>query len=440
MDRPDAEEPNSEPPSKESRSGDEPTAADLAELFDPQPDRVAELVRTALADTSTELALPDDPPASGVSIETALSLVTPYVRGAGRNLADAGFLAHMDPPTPSISWVMALLAASSNQNLLHPDTAPAARQLEQTVVSWLSDRFSMGGGHLVPGSTVANLTALWAARDLTGADTVVASADSHLSIRKAAAILGLDYVAIEPNGDNADRRHRRSISNDDLAGHDLEHAALVLTAGTTSIGAIDSLESGRTGPPPAWVHVDAAWAGPLHFSDRHRHRVAGIERADSIAVSAHKWLYQPKESAVVLFGDVAAANDAISVDGAYLKVPNVGLLGSHGAAAAPLAATLLHLGFDGLAALIDHGMAIADHLVERIEAEPELELYGPNVSGVVVWRHVDHDADHLQSELDGGFVSTTTIEGEPWLRSVAANPLAKPDLVVDAVLAAARRL
>ncbi len=412
----------------------------IGELFNKSPDAVAELVRNALADPSIELSLPDGLAGAGISAEAALSLVTPYVRGAGRQLGDPGFLAHMDPPTPWITWAMHLWTASRNQNLLHPDTAPAARALERTVIGWLSERFSMGGGHLVPGSTVANLTALWAARDLTGARTVVASADSHLSIRKSAAILGLDYRPIDPSSTH-DAENPRSLSNDDLANSgELDGSILVLTAGTTGIGAIDSLDIAKLDPTPAWVHVDAAWGGPLHLTANHRHRVAGIERSDSLSISAHKWLYQPKESAMVLFADADAANDAISVDGAYLAVPNVGLLGSHGAAAAPLAITLLHLGWDGLAALIDHGMEIADRLLTRIGATPELEAFGPNVSGVIAWRHRHHEAPAIQRELDGAFVSTTKIGDRSWLRSVAANPMADPDLVVDAVLAAAERL
>ena len=106
---------------------------------------------------------------------------------------------------------------------------------------------------------------------------------------------------------------------------DLKRACLVLTAGTTSVGAVDPLNViGQA----AWTHVDAAWAGPLRLSERHAEVLAGIERADSVAVSAHKWLFQPKESALILFREASRANDAISFGSAYLSTPNVGLLGS----------------------------------------------------------------------------------------------------------------
>ena len=74
----------------------------------------------------------------------------------------------MDPPTPWITWIMALWNASLNQNLLHPAISPVARDFETTAIDWLCPYFGMNGGHLTPGSTLSNLTALWVARDLKG--------------------------------------------------------------------------------------------------------------------------------------------------------------------------------------------------------------------------------------------------------------------------------
>ena len=94
------------------------------------------------------------------------------------------------------------------QNLLHPDAAPAARSLTEKVVDWLAPSFGMSGGHFVPGSTIANLTALWAARQLKQVTRVAASEKSHLSIRKSAEILGLKYTALPTNS-----RHEIDISS-----------------------------------------------------------------------------------------------------------------------------------------------------------------------------------------------------------------------------------
>jgi L-2,4-diaminobutyrate decarboxylase len=308
---------------------------------------------------------------------------------------------------------MTLWNASLNQNLLHPATAPVARQMEQRVVAWLAPFFGMNGGHMTPGSTVANLTALWSARECAGVTEVIASEGAHLSIAKAAHILGLKYlsVPIDANG---------SMDSAQLPT-DLRKSALVLTAGATSTGAIDPLDlAGRA----AWTHVDAAWAGPLRLS-KHAQLLAGIESADSVAVSAHKWLFQPKESALVLFKDTEKAHAAVSFGGAYLATPNVGVLGSHGATATSLLAMLLAWGHEGVAQRIEHCMDLARCLRDFVAADERLELYAEPQTGIVVWRPKDKNLfDQVLQRLPVGSTSTTSIAGGKWFRNVAANPSA----------------
>ncbi len=124
--------------------------------------------------------LPEALPEHGVGALLALERLAGPALGQVSRLDHPGFFAHMDPPTPWMTWVAAAWAAAVNQNLLHPDTAPAARQLEQLVINWMAPAFGMGGGHMLPGSTLANLTGLWAGRELTGARRVVASAAAHV--------------------------------------------------------------------------------------------------------------------------------------------------------------------------------------------------------------------------------------------------------------------
>lgn len=368
--------------------------------------------------------LPSGLPESGLGETATLALLAPLILGGARRLNAPHALAHMDPPTPWISWATTLWNAALNQNLLHPDVAPVARDVEARVVNWLAPCFGMDGGHMTPGSTVANLTAVWAAREVRGVRRVVASEGSHLSIAKAAHLLGLDYTAVP--ADELDRLHPEKLPPD------LADACLVLTAGTTSAGAVDPLSlAGRA----AWTHVDAAWAGPLRLSDTHAAVLAGIENADSVSVSAHKWLFQPKESALVLFKKTGEAHPAISFGGAYLAVPNIGLLGSHGAVAVPLLATLLAWGRTGLAERIDRTMRAAQRLHERLSAHPKVEVFGPATTGVVLWRPTTPEATTKVFEhLPEGSVSMTRMNGETWLRNVAANPVVQLDTLWEAIL------
>ncbi len=375
---------------------------------------------------SGTLDLPDRLPEEGLGPTAALDELAPLALGGAARLDAPGFFAHMDPPTPWVAWAAALWAASLNQNLLHPNTAPVARPLEERVVAWLAPSFGMRGGQLVPGSTLATLTVLWAARETRGVAEVVASDAAHLSVRKSAAILGLGYRALP-----TDRRGRLCVEG--LDGLDLSRSALVLTASTTATGAVDPLDAGAGA---AWRHVDAAWAGPLRLSPRHAATLDGIERADSVAVSAHKWLFQPKESALILFARPDEALDPLSFGGGYLAAPNVGVLGSHGATALPLLATLRAWGRRGVAARIERCMELAAELARLIEGYDDLELFAPPTTGVVLWRPRDADARVIRARPQRVYVSLTEVAGEAWLRSVAANPLADPRLVVDEVRAA----
>ena len=368
------------------------------------------------------LDLPIELPQVGIGSTAALKSLAPSILGGAARLGEATSFAHMDPPTPWITWAITLWNASLNQNLLHPATAPVARQMEQRVVAWLAPFFGMDGGHMTPGSTVANLTALWSARECAGVTQVIASEGAHLSIAKAAHILGLKYlsVPIDANG---------SMDAAQLPT-DLSKSALVLTAGATSTGAIDPFDLvGRA----AWTHVDAAWAGPLRLG-KYANLLAGIELADSVAVSAHKWLFQPKESALVLFKDTGKAHVAVSFGGAYLATPNVGVLGSHGATATALLATLLAWGREGVAQRIEHCMDLARRLRDFVANDERLEIYAEPQTGIVVWRP-KHDRlfDRVLQQLPVGSTSTTSIAGGRWFRNVAANPSADIDLLISTI-------
>ncbi len=371
--------------------------------------------------------LPATLPESGLGARATLDVLAPIVLGGAACLGGARAFAHMDPPTPWITWATTLWNASLNQNLLHPATSPAARDIEQRVVQWIASFFGMTGGQMIPGSTLANLTALWAARECAGIQEVITSESAHLSIAKAAQILGLNLRTIPC--DDAGALMEQCLPAD------LSRSALVLTAGTTNTGAIDPLKLVGRAP---WTHVDAAWAGPLRLTD-YASRLAGIEGADSVSVSAHKWLFQPKESALVMFRDVAAAHASISFGGAYLAAPNVGVLGSHGAAAVPLLATLLAWGRTGLATRIEHCVNMAERVADFVRNDPRLILRAAPQSGIVVWRPAKSDTfDRVLSRLPKETASTTTIGEQRWIRMVAANPCADLDMTIDAIANALR--
>jgi len=204
----------------------------------------------------------------------------------------------IDQYSTKVAASIVALNAKYNQNLLHPELSPLATLAEETAVQWLAPFFGMHDGHGCSGSTIANLTALWCARE-HGAERIVASVDAHISVAKSVA------CAVDVTG-------KIQLETTTLSDSD----CLVLTAGTTSRGAIDRLHR----PTVKWLHIDAAWAAPLRLT-QYKSRLDGIDLADSVSVSAHKWFYQPKDSALIFFNNVEA-KAKVSFGGDYLAVPN----------------------------------------------------------------------------------------------------------------------
>jgi len=363
--------------------------------------------------------LPTQFPISGMGEKETLDLLAPHVLGKAAHLDAPLALAHMDPPTPWITWAMALWNARLNQNLLHPATAPFAKEAEERVINWLTPFFGMQGGHFCSGSTLANLTALWAARDIANVTKVVASEAAHISIAKAAHILGLSYESIPTDAHGV---------LDPKQLDDLSHTCLVLTAGTTTLGAIDPIHLIGTA---AWTHVDAAWAGALRLSPKYASLLEGIEQADSIALSAHKWFFQPKDSALIFFKALQKANEALAFGGGYLATPNIGVQGSRGVAAIPLLATLIAWGKEGLIERIEQTMQTAQTIALGIAKEPRLEVLASGKTGINVFRPTHMETQTLYDKLPQGMFSTCTIDGTLWIRSVCANPLADAEAILE---------
>ena len=370
-------------------------------------------------DFQMQSPLPTHLPETGIGEEAALALVGSLANDGAANLAAADAFAHMDPPSAGIAAALSHQVALTNQNLLHPATSPLASILEQRLFDWVLPSFSMAWGTMCSGSTVANLTALWAARE-AGATSVVASADAHVSIPKAAHILGMKHHAVPV--DARGRLVRAALPS-------LTNAALVLTAGTTGRGVVDDLSPITT----RWLHVDAAWAGPLRFTC-HANLLDGMENADSIAISAHKWLYQPKGAALAMFRD-PEAKASISFNSSYLARPNIGVEGTRNAVAIPLLATLLAWGRQGLADRIEKSIAVSKTLGERINDDPRMLLRQAPETGVINWRPIAGNVERT-AELLSGTSSTVMIEGQLWLRQVAANPHADVERIWQRIEAA----
>ena len=259
-------------------------------------------------------------------------------------------------------------------------------------------------------------------RESGGVEKIVASDTAHPSIVKASKILGLPIEIIE--SDSEDKIIRKKNC-------DLSNACLVLTAGTTKTGVIDDLSLVGSAK---WTHVDGAWAGPLRFSRKHAQLLDGIEKADSVSVSAHKWLFQPKESALILFKNNEAATREISFGGEYMSSPNIGVQGSRGASAVSLLATVIAWGRERvLLHFIDLAMSNSEKFAIEIQKNERISLWAFPQTGVTVFRPVDLSTRDFMTNLPSGMFSSCNFGHETWVRSVAANPMTDIEQVLRIV-------
>jgi len=276
-------------------------------------------------------SLAEDLPESGTPVSDLLTLLFEHAVSKGLNTAGPGYLAYIPGGGLYHSAVADLAANALNRFVNIWIGAPGLVQLETNVIHWFNQLVGFpktGGGVLTSGGSLANLTALVAARrDRLPDDflrgTVYTSDQMHHSVLKAAMIAGfpLDNVRQIPT----DERYRirldrleESIAADRRAG--AQPFFLVGNAGTTNTGAIDDLASladlaGREG---LWFHVDAAYGGFFVLTERGRLRLRGIERADSITLDPHKGLFLPYGTGCLLARSLDALRRAHSATANYM--------------------------------------------------------------------------------------------------------------------------
>jgi aromatic-L-amino-acid/L-tryptophan decarboxylase len=303
-----------------------------------------------------------------------------------------------------------LYASVLNQNVTAWRSGPAAVMVERTVVRWLAEAVGCQGftGSLVGGGSSANLMGLAMAREARapanedGAQpcAVYASAEVHMSVPKALAVLGVGRANLRLIPTDEAFRMRTdalaaAIEADRRAG--IPAIAIVATAGTTSTGAVDQLGeiAGIAQSFGLWLHVDGAYGGLAALAAPEL--FAGLAHADSITLDAHKWLYQPLDCSVLLYRDADAARRAFAYTGEYARSlsgdPVEGfaffeesLELSRRFRALKLWLSLRYHGLGQFRAAIRKDLGHAQLLARLIAAEPTLELMAPVELSTVCFR------------------------------------------------------
>jgi len=328
--------------------------------------------------------------------------------------------------------------------------AAGPSQVELTVLDWFKgwlDYPPASSGILLSGGSAANMTALACAREtLLGPmnDRVVAyvSDQAHSSLARAARLLGFrpDQLRVLPAGEDL-RLQARTL--DEAIEADVNAGRIPLFAsvsgGATNTGSVDPIDelADVCRLHGVWLHVDAAYGGFSALTQRGREALQGIERADSIALDPHKWLYQPFECGALLVRDGGQLRRAFEIVPDYLKDAEVaegevnfsdlGLQLTRGWRALKVWMSIQTLGLDAFRAAIDNALDLAQLAQRKIEQTPELELLSPAQLGIVCFRRRGLDEARnaalvAQLEATGeAFVSSTRLHGEYAIRLCVLN-------------------
>ena len=461
------------------------------------------------------VSVPEDP----MFVNDQAQFLMEKVVSQSVHTASPSFIGHMTSSMPHFMLPLAKIMIALNQNVVKIETSKAFTPLESQVVGMLHnfiyhrdpafyERWTHHRAHafgiFCSGGTIANLTGLWVARNLLLAPkgdyhgvredglaaglaeygfkklVILVSARGHYSLKKSADILGLgrsNLIAIPTDDQNKIDLTALREKIAELKQLKIGILALVGIAGTTETGNVDPLNemADIAAHHKIHFHVDGAWGAPTLFSQRYRHILRGIERADSVVIDAHKQLYVPVGAGICVFKNETSL-DAVETSAQYIVRRGSRDLGKHTlegsrAGMAMLVHSALRIfGRKGYEILLDRGIELAAEFSGMILDSQDFELTTAPELNILTYRFVPvnlrkkwdtlpQDAkfavNSLLSELtvniqktqrDNGqsFVSRTTFEipsqGRQSLtvfRVVLANPLTTRQ-VLDDVLAEQR--
>ena len=375
-------------------------------------------------------ALPASPPDAPEPFSAVLRDLDEILMPAMTHWQSPRYFAYFATTAAEPGILAEILIAGLNQVGILWRASPALQELEEVTLDWLRQLLGLPEplhGHLEDTASSGLITALAAARAAApDMRVVVCSEHTHSSTTKAARLLELD-VRVTP----ADDAYAMRPDLLDLGGA----CAVVATIGTTSSAAVDPVAAiaDRAAEAGAWLHVDAAYAGAAAVCPELRHNFVGWERADSIGVNPHKWLFTPFDCSVFLCRRPDILRQVFSLVPEYQRVTeDVVSLSEYSSPlgrrfrALKLWATLRCFGREGLQSIIREHIRLAGLFERWVEGEPGWELCAPRHFSLVCFRKTGSDAENeeiMRRVNDSGeiFLSQTKLDGRLVLRLAIGN-------------------
>ena len=376
-------------------------------------------------------ALPPAPPERGEPFADVLRDLDEVLLPGITHWQHPGFLAYFATTGSEPGILAELLAATLNVTQILWRTSPAATELEVVTLDWLAQLLGLPRewhGHIEDTASTSTLAALAAAREANPGRIVLCSEHAHSSVEKAARLLGLAVQKVPTDA-------RFQMRTDDLI--DLEGAcALVATVGTTSSTSVDPVAqlAEICEREHVWLHVDAAYAGSAMVCPEFRWAWEGIERADSVVVNPHKWLFTPVDCSAFWTRRADDLHRAMMLVPEYLRAGDEDALNlsEYGPAlgrrfrALKLWAVLRCYGREGLQERIREAVRLAELFEEWVRQESGWEIVAPRPFSVVCFRREASDEENealLERVNTSGeaFLSHTVLDGRYVLRLAIGN-------------------
>jgi aromatic-L-amino-acid decarboxylase len=357
-------------------------------------------------------------PSEPATLADALGIVRDVVYPLSRHNGHPRFFGYVASPGSAAAIMGDLLAGGLNANVTSWRSAPAAAEMEHVVVDWLKTMIGYNpgaAGVLVSGGSMANLSALAAARTMadpdivrigaarTGSLQVYVSEEAHFSIEKAARLLGIGSENVQRIPTDTSLRMDpaeldRRIAADRRTG--LNPMCIVASAGTVNTGVVDPLDeiANIAERHRVWLHVDGAYGAFAALAPSAKHLFTGIERADSVTLDPHKWLYTSVGCGCVLYRNAKPAIDTFAHNAEYTRP--VGLFHDEAFAFWDLSPELSRpfralsvwvqiklSGTRGLAAAIESNIACARHFGSLVQKSQDFELLAPVSLSIFCFRY-----------------------------------------------------
>ncbi len=359
-----------------------------------------------------------------------------------------------------VSTIADLLATGFNVFAGGWVASPAGAEIEIVTINWLLELFGLplkaGGGLYTSGGSMANLTALAVARKIQlgetrDAATLYLSDQAHSSNHRAAKILGFheDQIRLVASDDRFRMNFaelQAMVESDRSAGK--RPFCVIATSGTTNAGAVDPLPSiaDLCEAENLWLHVDGAYGGAAILTDQGRRALDGIERAHSITVDPHKWLFQPYEIGCILVRRHEWLKDTFSEHPEYLRDTHGSAeeinLYDHGVQltrrfrALKLYMSIKTFGLAAFREAVKTGIETAEAAQAYLEPRPNWEIVSPATLAVINFRYRPADEPLTEAQLDRlnqhlsrriiesgeAMLTTTVLRGKVVLRMCLINP------------------